>query len=159
MSDSPALILLLALAAIALLATLRLFVVRPRERRPAGRASGLVDARAALHELLSDAESAAGRDAERRSAWTEALEAYGRALDALYREDPRDPAVALKRRLLESKREELGRLLGTPALEQDPERAAGELDRPPGGSEPENRPVPNPRRMTRAQEEESSEPG
>jgi hypothetical protein len=102
--------LLLALAAVALLAGVRLFVARPRERPPDYRAALGTDARTALRELLSDPDSVAGREAEQRGDWAAARTAYGRALDGVLRQDAGDPTVALKRRALESKLEELDRL-------------------------------------------------
>ena len=110
MSTILILTLLLALAAIAVLAGLRLFLARPRERLPDYRTALGTDARAALRELLDDPDSVAGRAAEQRRDWAAAHAAYARALETVLREDPGDPAVALKRRTLESKVEELARL-------------------------------------------------
>lgn len=103
--------LILALAAVAVLAGLRLFLARPPERRPDYRSALGTDARAALQELLADPDSSAGRAAEARGDWAAARKAYRRTLEELRLGDPADPAVVLKRRALESKLEELERLL------------------------------------------------
>ncbi len=103
--------LLLALAAVALLVALRLFLLRPRQRRHDYRAALGGDAHAVLHELLAGPDGAAGREAETRGDWGGARAAYGRALETLRLEEPGDPRTALKRRALESKLEELDKLL------------------------------------------------
>lgn len=102
--------LLLALAAVAVLVALRLFFLKPRELPADDRVAFGTDARAALRELLDDPHGAAGREAERRGDWGDALTAYRRALEEVRRESPDDPRTALKRRALESKVEELERM-------------------------------------------------
>ncbi|MFN2432408.1 MAG: hypothetical protein ABR599_06255 [Gemmatimonadota bacterium] len=104
--------LLLALALVALLAGLRLFVLRPPERPHDYRAAFGSDPRDALRELLSDPSSAEAREAELHGDWNAAAAAYERALERLQREAADDPAAALKRRALASKLEELDRLRG-----------------------------------------------
>lgn len=101
---------LIALAAVAVLAGLRLFLVAPRERRPELRSNAAGPARAALRDLWNDPDSVDGRQAEAQGDWSAARAAYGRALERLELESPDDPQVALKRRALESKLEELRRL-------------------------------------------------
>lgn len=103
--------LLLTLAAIALLAGARLFLLRPPERRPDYRGAFGGDPHTALQELLAGPDGSAGRAAEARGNWAEARAAYARALDAVRLEEPGVPGVALKRRTLESKLEELERLI------------------------------------------------
>ena len=104
--------LFLALAAVALLLGLRYFVLRPR--RSDHRSALLDEPRAALRQLWSEPDPAAGREAEAQGDWSAARAAYGRALEALRLEDASDPAVALKRRALESKLEELQRVQPEP---------------------------------------------
>ena len=112
MSESYLWSFVVVLALVAALAGARLYVARPRERPPRLEPPGGTEARAALSELLADPDGAAGREAEARSDWPAARTAYARALHVLGREDPTRPAVALKRRWLESKIEELERLGG-----------------------------------------------
>jgi uncharacterized protein YjeT (DUF2065 family) len=107
---SPLLVwILLALALVAVLAGLRLFLLKPPDRPPDWRTAFRNDPRAALRDLLTDPLSAAGREAERSGGWAAARDAYARALDQLRSEASDDPGVALKRRALESKLEELDR--------------------------------------------------
>ena len=100
---------LAALALVALLVALRLFLLRPRER-PADFHSAFGDeGRTALRELLDDPDSVAGRLAEAAGDWPAAAEAYGRALMKVRDQDPDAPGRALKIRALASKLEEIAR--------------------------------------------------
>ena len=110
---SPLLVwILLALALVAVLAGLRLFLLKPPDRLPDWRTAFRNDPRTALRDLLGDPLSAAARDAERRGDWAAAREGYARALEDLRHDATDDPGVGLKRRALESKLEELDRLTG-----------------------------------------------
>ncbi len=102
---------LIALALVALLVALRLFLLRPRERPADFRSAFADDARAALRELLADPDSAAGREAEARGDWPAAAAAYGRALEKVREGDRDAPGRSLKVRALESKLEEIARRL------------------------------------------------
>lgn len=101
--------ILLALALVAVLAAARLFLVKPGSAR-ADAPGELSDLREGLRALLADPDAAAGRDAETRGDWLAARAAYDRALRRVTGEDPSDPANLVRRRALESKLEELGRL-------------------------------------------------
>jgi hypothetical protein len=104
--------LLIALAFVAVLVALRLFLLKPRERPADWRSMFESDARASLRSLLADPASAEGRAAEARGDWTSARAAYSRALESVREGDREDPGRALKLRALESKLEEIHRRLG-----------------------------------------------
>jgi hypothetical protein len=100
---------LAALALVALLVALRLFLLRPRERPADFRSAFEDESRAALRGLLDEPDSAAGRLAEARGDWAAAADAYGRALMKVRDQDPDTPGRALKIRALASKLEEIAR--------------------------------------------------
>ncbi len=94
--------LLIALACVAVLVALRLFLLKPRERPPDWRSMFESDTRASLRSLLADPASVEGREAEARGDWTSARAAYSRALESVREGDRQDPGRAHKRRALES---------------------------------------------------------
>jgi hypothetical protein len=102
--------LFIALLLVATLVALRLFLARPPQRMGGYNAPLVSGSRAALREVLGDPHSIEGREAELRGDWAAARTAYASALEQVKGQDPADPAVSLKRRVLESKMEELERL-------------------------------------------------